>query len=257
MAITDMKVAGEHAVVTGGATGIGFAIAEMLVTHGAKVTIMGRNADRLAAKAAEISAAYVAVDVTDADAVAASFAKAVKQNGDVSILVNNAGSVETRPFTKADADYWHATLDVNLNGVFYCTKAVVPAMLEANRGRIVNIASTASLKGYAYVSAYCAAKHGVLGLTRSLAIEYAKTGITVNAVCPGYTDTEIVERSIKKIIDVTGRTREEPLAELVKEKPQGRLIQPQEVAHAVLSLLDNASQSITGQAIAVAGGEIM
>lgn len=251
------KFAGQHAVVTGGATGIGFAIAEMLAVNGAKVTIMGRNAERLAAKAAEIDAAYVPLDVTDADAVAAGFATARKMNGAVGVLVNNAGGVDTRPFAKVDAGIWRATLDVNLNGVFYCTKAVIPTMLAADRGRIVNIASTASLKGYAYVSAYCAAKHGVLGLTRALAIEYANTGITVNAVCPGYTDTEIVQQALDKIVEVTGRSRDEALAEIVNCNPQKRLIEPREVADAVLWLLDEHSSSITGQAIAVAGGEIM
>lgn len=257
MSVETLQFAGEHAVVTGGATGIGFAIAEMLAAHGASVTIMGRDVERLAAKAGEIAAAHVPVDVTDPQAVAASFAEAGKQNGEVSILVNNAGSVDARPFLKADAEYWQATLDVNLNGVYYCTKAVVPAMLAANRGRIVNVASTAALKGYAYVSAYCAAKHGVLGLTRALAIEYAKTGITINAVCPGYTDTEIVQQALDKIVKVTGRSQQEALDELISSNPQGRLIQPREVADTVLWLLGDGAASITGQAIAVAGGEIM
>jgi NAD(P)-dependent dehydrogenase (short-subunit alcohol dehydrogenase family) len=257
MSAETSKFAAEHAVVTGGATGIGFAIAGMLVVNGSRVTVMGRNAERLAEKAGEIGAAHVPVDVTDAQSVAAGFAAAVKQNGEVGILVNNAGSVDARPFMRSDADYWHATLDVNLNGVYYCTKAVIPAMLEANRGRIVNVASTASLKGYAYVSAYCAAKHGVLGLTRALAVEYAKTGITVNAVCPGYTDTDIVQQALDKIVKATGRSRDEALGELLRSTPQQRLIKPREIADTVLWLLDENSSSITGQAIAVAGGEIM
>ncbi len=254
---TGTVLAGRHAVVTGGGTGIGAAIAEKLVAQGAVVTIMGRNEERLANAAGEIGAQPVAVDVTDGESVRAGFAAATSAQGPVSVLVNNAGAVEACLLAKLNEEDWLATIDVNLNGVFRCTKAVLPSMLAAGRGHIVNIASTAARRGYAYVTAYCAAKHGVIGLTRALALECAQSGVTVNAVCPGYTDTEIVDRAVARIVDATGRTPEEARADLVKSNPQGRFIQPQEVAGVVLWLLGDDAASITGQAIAVAGGEVM
>lgn len=171
------------------------------------------------------------------------------------MLINNAGTANAIPFAIMDEFDWDSTLAVNLTGVFNCTKAVVASMLRGGFGRIVNIASTAALTGYAYVAAYCAAKHGVLGLTRALAREYAAKGVTVNAVCPGYTDTDIVRRAIENIVASTGRTEEEALAELVKVNPQRRLIQPDEVADVVIWLC--SQHSITGQAIAIDGGEVM
>ncbi len=246
-----------HAVVTGGGSGIGLAIASALARCGATLTIMGRNVETLTNRARELSATAVPVDVTDSQSVQSAFEQAASANGAVSILINNAGGVQSGPFRKLDDDGWQRTLNLNLSGVFRCSRAVAPQMLDAGYGRIVNIASTAALKGYAYVSAYCAAKHGVVGLTRALATEFAQSGVTVNAVCPGYTDTDIVSSAIQKIVDATGRSEPEALAELVSANPQGRLINPKEVAETVLWLLGEGSASITGQSIAVAGGEVM
>jgi len=222
---------------------------------GARVTLLGRDAKKLQDCAADTGMACQVADVTDREQVASAFADAEKHNGAVTILVNNAGAAEAAPFAKMDDELWDRLIAVNLNGVYNCTRAVISDMAEAGCGRVVNIASTAGLKGYAYVSAYCAAKHGVIGLTRALALEYARKGVTVNAVCPGYTNTEIIETSLDKIVAATGRTREEALAEMVKVNPQQRLIEPEEVAQTVMWICEQSS--INGQAIAVAGGEIM
>jgi len=232
---------GKHAVVTGGGSGIGASIAASLVNAGAKVTIMGRNEDKLRDVADRTGAARETADVTDRDQVATAFASAVDKFGNVEILVNNAGAAEAVPFAKMQDDLWDKTIAVNLTGVYNCTRAVTDSMLAAGSGRIINIASTAARTGYAYVAAYCAAKHGVLGLTRSLALEFAKKGITVNAVCPGYTNTDMVENALDKIVAMTGRTRDQAMADVVKSNPQGRLIEPEEVAEAVIWLCQQPS----------------
>jgi len=245
----------QHAVVTGGGSGIGAAIAKTLADAGAQVTLMGRNADKLQDKAMELGAVYQVVDVTSRDQVSTAFSAAAEQIGKIDILINNAGAAEATPFGKMDDELWDATIAVNLTGVYNCTKAAIGGMADAGYGRVINIASTAALTGYAYVSAYCAAKHGVVGLTRALALEYAKKAVTVNAVCPGYTNTEIVEQAIDKIVAATGRSRDEALAEMVKVNPQQRLVEPEEVASTVMWICQQ--ESITGQSIAVAGGEVM
>jgi len=248
----------KHAVVTGGGTGIGAAIATALAAAGARITVMGRRLEPLETAAATLNdASCVRCDVTDPDNVAAAFAQAQAGLGPVDILVNNAGAAATAPFHKMDTLLWRRMLAVNLDGVFNCTRAVYDQMRRRGWGRIVNVASTAALKGYAYVSAYCAAKHGVLGLTRALALEAAKSGVTVNAVCPGYTDTDIVREAVKNIVEKTGRSVEEAEAEFTRSNPQRRLIQPAEVADTVAWLCRPESGSITGQAIVVAGGEVM
>lgn len=245
----------KHALVTGGGSGIGAAIAKALGEAGCRVTIVGRNAQRLKSAAAEFGSGFQAADVVDRASVDVAFARATEENGRIEILVNNAGAAESAAFAKMDPALWDSLIAVNLTGTFNCTQAVIAGMLDAGSGRIINIASTAALKGYPYVSAYCAAKHGIIGLTRSLALEYATRGITVNAVCPGYTNTEIVERAIDNIMSATGRSRDEALAELLRANPQGRLVEPEEVAETVLWLCRQAS--VNGQSIAVAGGEVM
>lgn len=248
-----------HAVITGGGSGIGAAVARQLLDQGLRVTLMGRSLERLRAQQQALGpeVGIQACDVGDEVSVAAAFAAAFSAVGPVDILVNNAGQVETAPLAKTSLESWQRLLNVNLTGTFLCSRAVLPGMSERGFGRIVNVASTAALKGYAYVAAYCAAKHGVLGLTRALALETVKKGITVNAVCPGYTETEIVAQAVQTIMAKTGRTAEAARAELAAANPQGRLIQPEEVAATVAWLVGEGSASITGQAIAVAGGEVM
>ena len=199
----------------------------------------------------------IACDVTDEAAVGRAFAQASEQAGDPHILVNNAGAVETAPLAKTALDQFRRMLEVNLIGAFLCSRAALPAMTAAGFGRIVNIASTAGLKGYAYVSAYCAAKHGVVGMTRAVALETAAAGITVNAVCPGYTDTDMLRDAVAAITAKTGRSEAEARDALIKGSPQGRLIQPEQVADSVAWLCQQGSGAITGQAIVVAGGEVM
>ncbi|MCV6627470.1 MAG: SDR family oxidoreductase [Cellvibrionaceae bacterium] len=253
-----MSLKNKHIVVTGAAKGIGAAIVDSLAAQGARLSLMGRTLSGLEQKAAKLAQAQcIAVDVADEASVAQGFAAAVEGFGPVDILINNAGQAATAPFHKMDGATWRQMQAVNLDSVFYCCAQVIGDMRAAKSGRIINIASTAALKGYGYVSAYVAAKHGVLGLTRALALETAAHGITVNAVCPGYTETELVRDSIANIMEKTGRSEAEARAELAKGNPQGRLIQPAEVADTVLWLCQHGSQSITGQAIAVAGGEVM
>ena len=242
----------QHAVVTGGGSGIGDAIAKRLLADGVRVTLMGRSLQRLQGQQAALGdVAIQACDVGDEDSVTDAFAAV----GDVDILVNNAGQVETAPLARTSLELWQRLLNVNLTGTFLCSRAVLPGMVARGQGRIVNVASTAALKGYAYVAAYCAAKHGVLGLTRALAVEVAARGVTVNAVCPGYTETDIVAAAVENIVAKTGRTPEQARAELAKANPQGRLIQPEEVADAVAWIV--ASSAVNGQAIAICGGETM
>jgi NAD(P)-dependent dehydrogenase (short-subunit alcohol dehydrogenase family) len=245
-----------HALVTGGGRGIGREIAAVLSRAGATVTVLGRNRAALEDVVTKGLAHFACVaDVADHAAVNAALGEAAARQP-IDILVANAGAAESAPFDKSDAALFRRMLDINLMGVVHATQAVLPSMKTRGRGRIVAVASTAGLKGYAYVSAYAAAKHAVVGLVRSLALELATTGVTVNAVCPGFTNTDLLSGSIDTIMRKTGRSRAQALAELAKHNPQGRLVTPVEVADTVLWLCGDGASAITGQAIAVAGGEI-
>ncbi len=256
-------LAGRHAAVTGGGRGLGLAIAETLVRLGAQVTIMGRNLANLQEKAAilaqrfEATVASERLDVTDPKLIETAFQAASARLGPPAILVNNAGIARAAPFAKTDLNLWRDVIDTDLTGAFLCTRQVVSAMAASDFGRVINIASTAGLSGYPYIAAYCAAKHGLIGLTRALAREFARTPVTVNAVCPGYSDTEIVAAAVESIAAKTGRSTDTALAELIAHNPQGRLVQPREAAEAVAWLCLPSSASITGQSIVVAGGELM
>jgi NAD(P)-dependent dehydrogenase (short-subunit alcohol dehydrogenase family) len=252
-------LAGLHAVVTGAGRGIGSAVARTLARSGAAVTLLGRSRPDLEAIAGEFTNARTScqvADVSDVEAVRAAMAAARAELGPVTVLVNNAGQAQSASLGKTSDALWYSTLAVNLSGTFFCMRECLPDMVKAGFGRIVNIASTAGLAGYPYVSAYCASKHGVIGLTRAVALETARHPITVNAVCPGYTDTDVVRNAIANICAKTGRSEAEALAELVSHNPQARLVTPQEVADTVLWLCLPGSQSVTGQSIAVAGGEV-
>jgi 3-hydroxybutyrate dehydrogenase len=245
-----------HALVTGGGRGIGREIASVLAHAGATVTVLGRNRATLDDAVAAGAAHFAAVaDVADEAAIAAAIAEASARQP-IDILIANAGIAESAPFARSDAALFRRMMDVNFMGVVHAIRAVLPAMRDRPYGRIIAVASTAGLKGYAYVSAYSAAKHAAVGLVRSLALELATTRVTVNAVCPGFTDTDLITGSIDNIMRKTGRSHEQAVAELARHNPQGRLVTPAEVADTVLWLCGEGSGSITGQAIAVAGGEV-
>lgn len=255
-----VPLSGRHALVTGASRGIGAAIAAALAAEGARVSLIGRDVARLDRVAAELGgsdrAVAIAADVTEAASVREAFATARKRLGPVHILVNNAGQAASAKFTDTDEALWNRLLGVNLTGPYLCTREAIPDMLQAGFGRVVNIASIAGLRGASYISAYAASKHAVIGLTRSLALEYATRNITVNAVCPGYTDTDMVKQAIGNIRAKTGRSESEALAALTATNPQRRLITPAEVSNAVLWLCCPGSESVTGQSIVIAGGEV-
>lgn len=249
-------IAGRHALVTGGGTGVGRAIALALAEAGAAVTICGRREAPLARVAAEHGNVAAAVaDVTDEAAMARLHAGAEAARGPVDIVVANAGGAQSGPAHRTSLADWQRALDLNLTGAFLTVKPALAGMARRKAGRIIFVASTAGLKGYAYVAPYVAAKHGVVGLMRALAVEMVKSGVTVNAVCPGFVETEMLEQSVQRIVETTGRSTVQARASLAATNPQDRFIQPQEVAAAVLWLCSEAAQSVTGQTLSISGGE--
>lgn len=258
----DRYLDSRHAIVTGGSRGIGAAVAKELLSRGAKVTIMGRSHDALESQAQELrgdAGATVAVevcDVADQVSVREAFANAIANLGPAYILVNNAGMAKSQFFTQMTREVWDETLAVNVTGVFNCTSEVLPAMLEAKAGRIVNIASTAGLRGYRTMSAYCASKHAVIGLTKAIALETARQGVTVNAVCPSYTDTYLTSLAVSNLIENLNKSPDEAMNMLTRTIPRGTLITPEEVAAAVGWLCSPDASGVTGIALPVAGGEV-
>jgi NAD(P)-dependent dehydrogenase (short-subunit alcohol dehydrogenase family) len=245
-----MSLAGRHAVVTGGGTGIGAAIARALAAEGAKLTLVGRRREKLEEVASgDFDALVAPADVTSRDEVDRAFALAREAQGPISILVNNAGAATGVPFAKVSEQLWRDMLAVNLDGMFHCCQAALPDLLAAEAGRIVTVASMAGLHGFAYASPYIAAKHGAVGLTRALAAEYAGTNLRVNAVCPGFVDSDMTVQSVANITAKTGRSEDEARAELARLNPSGRLIAPEEVAAAVLDLVRSERN---GEAVEIA-----
>lgn len=245
-----MRLEGAHTIVTGGGTGIGAAIARALAAEGAKLTLVGRRREKLEEVAAgDFDALVAPADVTDRTQVENAFGIAREAQGPITILINNAGAAEGAPFDKVSEKIWRDMLAVNLDGMFHCCQAALPDLLAAEAGRIVTVASMAGLHGFAYASPYIAAKHGAVGLTRALAAEYARTSLRVNAVCPGFVDSEMTVQSVENIVTKTGRTAQEARAELSRLNPSGRLITPEEVAAVVLELVTSNSN---GEAVEIA-----
>lgn len=245
---------GKTALITGGGRGIGRAIALLFAQRGARVAVAARTRDQVQTVAQEIgdNALALVCDVSNPDQIAEIFAD-IKPD----ILVNNAGIAESATFVNTTDDMWQRHIAINLSGTFYCTRAALPTMLEKGWGRIINIASIAAKTGAPYVAAYTASKHGVLGLTRSLALEVAARGITVNAICPGYVDTEMTSRGVERITAKTGRSAEEALEALKKMSPQNRLVTSEEVAALALLLASDAGRGINGQGINIDGGTVL
>lgn len=247
------SLVGKRVLITGGGSGVGANMALAFAQAGAEVIIAGRRLEALQQVATQHTAIHaLAADVTDEASVQSLFAQA----GMIDIVIANAGAAESAPLAKTSLAAWQTMLAVNLTGVFLTLREGLKQMQERSWGRLIVVASTAGLKGYAYVAPYAAAKHGAIGLVRSLALEVATKGITVNALCPGFLDTEMTERSVANIMQKTGRNREQALAALASTNPQQRLIQPSEVSSAALWLCAAGSEGINGQALAIAGGEI-
>jgi NAD(P)-dependent dehydrogenase (short-subunit alcohol dehydrogenase family) len=248
---------GRVALVTGGGKGLGAAIAVRLATAGARVAVLGRDRESIANVAREIDALPLAADVTDPGEVDAALRRMREALGDATILVQNAGIAESAPFEATSDEMWERHMAVNATAPFRIARAMVPAMKKVGWGRIVHVASTAGLVGFRYTAAYVASKHALVGLTRALAADLARTNITVNAVCPGFLDTDMTRRSVATIMEKTKRTKDEVLEEIASYSPQKRLIGTDEVAHVVMMLCSDAARGVTGQAIPIDGGQVM
>ncbi len=247
-------LAGKHALVTGGGSGIGAATACLLSNHGCQVTVVGRTLSKLQEALFDVEDGFtVAADVTDEDELARAFSAARERFGNVDILINNAGVARGGPFLRTSDEDWREILEINLLGAVACTRLALPAMLEAGWGRVVNVASIAGLRGSPYTAAYTASKHAMVGMTRSLALETVKKGVTVNAVCPGYVDTPMTDQTVENIQAKTGRSEEEARAEVEKLSQQGRLLSPDEVASAIAWLCLPAQGGVNGAAIPIGG----
>lgn len=248
-------IVGKHALVTGGGTGVGKAIALALANAGVEVTICGRRQDALDAVAAGNTRIHgITADVTDEASMNALYEKAEAARGPIDIVIANAGIASSAPAHKTTLADWQRMIDVNLTGAFLTVKPALAGMAQRKSGRIVFVASVAGLRGAAYVAPYVASKHGVIGLMRALAAEFATSGLTVNAVCPGFVESDMLDESIQRIVQKTGRSAEEARANLASNNPQGRIIQPQEVADAVLYLCGESAISVNGHALAISGG---
>jgi len=249
-------LAGKRALVTGGGRGIGAAIAHALAEAGAHVVVAGRSVPELDAVARAIGGTAVRLDLLDRAATDAALATIIA-GGRIDVLVNNAGIAESAALDRTDDAMWDRIMELDATAPFRVTRALVPAMITAGWGRVINVASNAGVSGYGYTAAYCAAKHAMVGMTRALAIDLARTGVTINALCPGWVATSMVDEAVARIAAKTGRSLDDARASLANMSPQRRLIEPAEVAHAALMLCAHAARGIHGQALVIDGGAVL
>jgi NAD(P)-dependent dehydrogenase (short-subunit alcohol dehydrogenase family) len=252
--MADSPLAGRHALITGGGTGIGAAAAAHLNTAGAKLSLLGRRIEPLQAVAESYGGSAIRCDVTDPARIAAAFDEARAANGPIDLLVVNAGIAESAPFHKMTREGWDRIVGTNLTAAFECSRAAIGDLLKSDNGRLVFVASVASLRGVPYAAHYAASKHGLLGLTRSLAAEYAKTNLTVNAVCPGYVDTPMTDQSVARVSEITGRSEEDSRGAITNMNASGRLVDPDGIGTMILTLCLPQSRDVNGAAITLDGG---